>query len=70
MTSSKIHKPSYNHIWAIGYGYAMNTGMNVHRAEQFAADYAQFHDGQWMTEIAHPADFVSFAIALDYHYHG
>lgn len=70
VSSTRLHKPSYNHLWAIAYGWAMNTKMNMHRAEQFATDYAQFHDGLWPHECAVPQDWVAFAAALDYHYHG
>lgn len=70
MPSEKHHKPSYNHLWAIAYGWAMSTAMNAHRAAQFAADYAQFHDGMWLSECSLPVEWVAFAAALDYHYHG
>lgn len=60
---------SYNALWCVAYTYASNHGMTIHRVEQFAADYAFYHEVPPVQAVISPEAFLEIASSLDYHYH-
>ena len=64
-----LERPSYNYLYFIAMQYALNSPMTTHRAEQFAADYANTFDGIRREGICSPKAFVKVSATIDYHYH-
>lgn len=63
--------PSYNMLWSVAYAYASNHGMNLHRCEQFAADYARVFEGVDPEYIPGPSVFEAVQLVdAETHYRG
>ena len=61
---------TYNDLWLVAYQFAMYHQFAMHRAEQFAADYARYYEGTIERDVPTPGSFEVVQISLDFHYHG